>query len=288
MRIGARRAAATLFALALLAPAVAHASIPNDPEFAAPAAGCTPWAQQIRWTPPTADVGWPMIAVVDSGLWSGFDDFRATSTTRAPTACTDRRARADQRVRTQVDDADGHGTRVATHRRRTGERQGHGRRVARLAADRRQAVTNATGTLQRGLRLQLPRGIARSGQLLVVNLSFTIGADAGRAGRTPEPDPCRRAGGRRHPATRHAPVPAGRPASRTCSRSAAATATPRIGGRPAARPRRARRQPAAARRARRGSGSTGDRRRARRSRRRSWPAWRRGCGVPTTTSAIRR
>lgn len=62
--------AATLLALVLPAPASAFVDTPTDPAF--PGNG---WSDTIDWTPPENDVGYPVIAIVDTGMWAGFDDF---------------------------------------------------------------------------------------------------------------------------------------------------------------------------------------------------------------------
>jgi hypothetical protein len=111
VRNAARRAAAALLALALLVPATAHAAIPTDPEFTV--GGALPgWARAINWTPSDPNVGWPAIAVVDSGMWSGFNDF-AGYVDGESADCTHGTPRA-MGSPADVNDVDGHGTRVAT------------------------------------------------------------------------------------------------------------------------------------------------------------------------------
>ncbi len=116
MRIGAWRLAATLLALALPSPALAQVVQPNDPNFP-PMPG---WQDRIGWEPPSADVGYPdvgypVIAIVDTGLWSGFDDFAgylddesADCVNKPATAAARRMERP-----TDVEDLFGHGTKVA-------------------------------------------------------------------------------------------------------------------------------------------------------------------------------
>jgi hypothetical protein len=111
VRNGARRAAATLLALALLAPATAHAAIPTDPEFTV-GGQLPPWAKAINWEPSDPNVGWPAIAVVDSGMWAGFNDF-AGYVDGESADCTHGSARAIGSA-SDVNDVDAHGTRVAT------------------------------------------------------------------------------------------------------------------------------------------------------------------------------
>lgn len=173
MRIGARRAAATLFALALPAPAVAHAAIPNDPEFVTSGGMRTPWVQAIRWTPPPAGIGWPTIAVVDSGLSRDLDDFQGYLDDQSADCTHGPRARATSNPMA-VNDTFGHGTRVAT----IAAAPANGKGTVGVSPDSQLIVvkfTNADSNFNPVCAFNYLAGIARSGQLLVVNLSFTIG-----------------------------------------------------------------------------------------------------------------
>lgn len=105
------RVAATLLALALPAPACAAAELPNDPFF--PGNG---WQSRIGWTPPASDVGYPVIAIVDSGLRSGFDDFAGYLEAESADCTATSGEPRPIRHPSDVDDTstDGHGTKVAT------------------------------------------------------------------------------------------------------------------------------------------------------------------------------
>ena len=112
MRIGAWRLAATLLALALPSPAVAQADQPERSVL--PAAGRL--AVEDRLGPPTRDDGAALIAVVDSGLWSGFDDFAGYLDTESADCIeqADQRRAPDGLHPGDVKDINGHGTKVAT------------------------------------------------------------------------------------------------------------------------------------------------------------------------------
>jgi hypothetical protein len=104
--------AATLLALAVPTPAFAVVSSPNDPFFPP----STNWTTRIGWTPADSDVAYPTIAIVDSGLWSGFDDFAGylegeSADCTAPNGVARPMGRA-----ADVDDVEAtlHGTKVAT------------------------------------------------------------------------------------------------------------------------------------------------------------------------------
>jgi hypothetical protein len=101
--------AATLLALALPAPAFAAADQPNDPFFP-PLAG---WQTKIGWTPPQSTVAYPVIAIVDSGLWSGFDDFAGYLDDESAD-CTGPGSAHRMLHPGDVNDLNGHGTKVAT------------------------------------------------------------------------------------------------------------------------------------------------------------------------------
>jgi hypothetical protein len=178
VRIGARRAAAALLALALPAPAVAHAAPwPNDPEFMASGGPSTPWVKQIHWTPPPPLVGWPSIAVVDSGLYTGLDDFAGYLDDQSATCVSTPRARAI-RDPSQVNDTFGHGTRVAT----IAAAPANGRGTVGVSPDSQLIVvkfTTANSNFNAVCAFNYLAGIARTGQLLVVNLSFTMPKTAG-------------------------------------------------------------------------------------------------------------
>lgn len=100
--------AATLLALALPAPAFAAAD-PTDPQFP-PSAG---WQSKIGWTPPQSDVAYPVIAIVDTGLWAGFDDFAGYLDDESAD-CTRSGTAQPMLHPSDVNDIDGHGTKVAT------------------------------------------------------------------------------------------------------------------------------------------------------------------------------
>ncbi len=103
--------AATVLALALPAPAFAVADLPTDPFF--PGNG---WQSRIGWTPPPSDVGYPVIAIVDSGLRSGFDDFAGYLEAESADCTAENGVPRPIKHPSDVDDtsADGHGTKVAT------------------------------------------------------------------------------------------------------------------------------------------------------------------------------
>jgi hypothetical protein len=103
--------AATLLVLVLPAPASALVDMPTDPSF--PGNG---WSSKIGWTPPENDVGYPVIAVVDTGLWAGFDDFAGYLDDESGD-CAGSNGTVRRMVHpTDVDDLDPgvHGTKVAT------------------------------------------------------------------------------------------------------------------------------------------------------------------------------
>ena len=98
-----------LLALALPAPAFAAADQPNDPYFP-PVNG---WQSKIGWTPPQSDVAYPVIAIVDTGLWSGFDDFAGYLDDESADCARSKTAHPMLHPG-DVNDTDGHGTKVAT------------------------------------------------------------------------------------------------------------------------------------------------------------------------------
>lgn len=105
---GTWRLAATLLALALPAPAFAAADLPNDPYFPP----TSNWQSKIGWTP-AQNIAYPVIAIVDTGLWSGFDDFAGYLDDESADCTTSGTARRMLRPG-DVNDIDGHGTKVAT------------------------------------------------------------------------------------------------------------------------------------------------------------------------------
>jgi subtilisin family serine protease len=89
-------------------PALAAAD-PTDPYFEG-----NGWQTRIGWSPPASTIGYPGIAVVDSGLRSDFDDFAGylddqSADCTAPNGVVRRMKRP-----VDVNDTDGHGTKVAT------------------------------------------------------------------------------------------------------------------------------------------------------------------------------
>jgi hypothetical protein len=176
VRIGAWRAAGTLLALALSAPAVAHAGVPwpNDPQFVASGGANAGWVRQIHWTPPPADpdIGWPTIAVVDSGLFAGLDDFAGYLDDESADCVGAARARPITNP-TQVDDAIGHGTRVAT----IAAAPANGKGTVGVSPNSPLIVVRITPdnvNFNPACAFRYLAGIARSGQLLVVNVSSTM------------------------------------------------------------------------------------------------------------------
>ena len=114
MRKVAWRLAATLLSLAAPAPACAAVvQQPNDPFFP-PLAPVSTWVSKLGWTPPANDVGYPVIAIVDSGLWSGFDDFAGYLDDESADCVNKPTAARRMEHPTDVEDTFGHGTQVAT------------------------------------------------------------------------------------------------------------------------------------------------------------------------------
>ena len=110
MRHGTWRFAATLLALALPVPASALVAQPNDPNFP-PMPG---WQAKIGWEPPADNVQGAVIAIVDSGMWSGFDDFAGYLDDESAD-CVNKPITAARTMQSpsDIEDVDGHGTKVA-------------------------------------------------------------------------------------------------------------------------------------------------------------------------------
>jgi hypothetical protein len=176
VRIGARWAAAALLALALSAPAVAQAAWPNDPQLQISGGANTPWVRAINWRPPPADpnIGWPAIAVVDSGLWSGSEDFAGYLDDESADCVGGGSARpiTDE---SQVNDdlSPPHGTRVAT----LAAAPANGKGTVGVSPNSPLIVVRITNDdiiFNPACAFNYLAGIAQSGQLLVVNVSSEL------------------------------------------------------------------------------------------------------------------
>ncbi len=115
----------------------------------------------IDWTPPNDDVGWPVIAVVDTGMWAGFDDFAGYLDDQSADCVGRRTAHADHAIRRDVNDADGHGTQVATVAAAPANGKGSVGVSPDSHADRR-ARDDGWHDVQRRLRVRLPRRRSRA------------------------------------------------------------------------------------------------------------------------------
>lgn len=171
MRIGTCRAAATLLGLVLLAPVAAAAADPTDPEFRA----SHTWTSQIKWSAPSGvDVAYPTIAVVDSGMWSGFDDFAGYLDDESADCLRKAKAVPISDV-TGVEDTVGHGTKVATLAAAPANGKGSvgvspdSHVIVVRVTDDENTVSNAS--VECAFRYLTE--IAKRGELLIVNLSFS-------------------------------------------------------------------------------------------------------------------
>ena len=154
----------------------------------------------------------------------GLDDFQGYLDDQSAD-CTTGRGRAPISNPMAVNDTFGHGTRVAT----IAAAPANGKGTVGVSPDSQLIVvkfTTADSNFNPVCAFNYLAGIARSGQLLVVNLSFTIGQPTPGAQHALQA--LIRAGALVVAASGNTSAPSsGRRASRTCSRSDAATATPR-------------------------------------------------------------
>lgn len=165
---GTWRVAATLLALALPSPAFAAADMLTDPYF--PMNG---WQTKIGWSPPARDVYYPVIAIVDSGLWSGFDDFAGYLDDESADCTATSGAVRRMELPADVTDWDGHGTKVAT----LAAAPANGKGSVGVSPNSHVIVVRVTIDNERfGVvcAFNYLAGIARA-QPLVVNLSFEFG-----------------------------------------------------------------------------------------------------------------
>jgi subtilisin family serine protease len=170
--------AATLLVLAVPSPALAQVAQPNDPFFP-PMAG---WQGKIGWDPPADDDTGALIAVVDSGMWSGFDDFAGYLDDESAD-CVNKPISAARRMEhpTDVEDTVGHGTQVAT----LAAAPANGKGSVGVSPNSHVLVVRVTtDSTAMTCAFNYLAGVARTtAQLMVVNVSIEFPSVPSRAAR---------------------------------------------------------------------------------------------------------